>query len=185
MDHPQRVCKAAFRAVHRQGGRPKGAEKLLPFAQQGRCRMWPQGGPAPRSTHERLQATLRKRGKKPCRPACCAALLEELQAIVAPQVSEVEGRAPRPGCSQLVCHAEPEERRDMWLLMSEQFAPTPRRFKAQASSTRPPRHARRSRRPRCSTAAPGVAAARLLQRFSVNPEGIRFLVDMRAEMQPT
>jgi malonyl-CoA decarboxylase len=87
----------------------------------------------------------------------------------------------------VVCQATPEQRRDMWLLMSEQFvADPPRSSKAQASSTPPP-WARPTRRQAevLATAAPPVSPRRrLLQRFSVNPDGIRFLVDMRAELLP-
>ena len=66
---------------------------------------------APRSTHERLQATLR-RGQEALSPRALRRLHTDLQAVVAPQVSELE------------------ERRDMWLLLCEQFAPDATEFKS-------------------------------------------------------
>ena len=45
---------------------------------------------APRSTHERLQATLR-RGQEALSPRALRRLHTDLQAVVAPQVSELEG----------------------------------------------------------------------------------------------
>ena len=45
---------------------------------------------APRSTHERLQATLR-RGNEALSPRALRRLLADLQEVVAPQVSEIEG----------------------------------------------------------------------------------------------
>ena len=83
----------------------------------------------PRSTHERLQATLR-RGNEALSPRALRRLLADLQEVVAPRVSEVEGGARAQAVAQWYAQAEPEERRDMWLLMSEQFAPDATRFKS-------------------------------------------------------
>ncbi|MDY0106716.1 MAG: malonyl-CoA decarboxylase, partial [Giesbergeria sp.] len=82
-----------------------------------------------RSTHERLQATLR-RGEEALTPRALRRLLADLQEVVAPRVSEVEGGARAQAVAQWYAQAEPGERRDMWLLMSEQFAPDATRFKS-------------------------------------------------------
>jgi malonyl-CoA decarboxylase len=111
--------------------------------------------------------------------------LEELRGHCGCAGQRDRRRPPRAGCGALVRRATPEQRRDMWLLMSEQFVADPQKSKQPRPSLPPP-----SVRPTKPAAevhyrrATGVAARRLLQRFSVNPDGIRFLVDLRAEMQP-
>ena len=137
-----------------------------------------------RSTHERLQATLR-RGNEALSPRALRRLLADLQEVVAPRVSEVEGGARAQAVAQWYAQAEPEERRDMWLLMSEQFAPDATRFKS----------ARLRYEAAAGTEEEGQAEIhlrramvsprkRLLQRFAVFPQGMRFLVDLRAELLP-
>ncbi|HVL44528.1 MAG TPA: malonyl-CoA decarboxylase N-terminal domain-containing protein, partial [Acidovorax sp.] len=132
----------------------------------------------PRSTHERLQATLR-RGQEALSPRALRRLLADLQEVVAPQVSEIEGGRRAQAVAEWYAKAEPEERRDMWLLMCEQFAPDATRFKS----------ARQRYEAAAGTAEEGQAEislrralvsprTRLLQRFSVFPEGMRFLVDL-------
>lgn len=139
---------------------------------------------APRSTNERLAATLR-RGQEALSPRALRRLLADLQEVVAPQVSELEGGRRAQGVAQWYAAAEPEERRDMWLLLCEQFAPDATRFKS----------ARQRYEAAAGTAEEGQAEislrralvsprTRLLQRFAVFPEGMRFLVDMRAELLP-
>ncbi|MGE6339786.1 malonyl-CoA decarboxylase N-terminal domain-containing protein, partial [Acidovorax sp. NPDC077664] len=136
----------------------------------------------PRSTHERLQATLR-RGQESLSPRALRRLLADLQEVIAPQVSEIEGGRRAQAVAEWYAKAEPEERRDMWLLMCEQFAPDATRFKS----------ARQRYEAAAGTAEEGQAEislrramvtprTRLLQRFAVFPEGMRFLVDMRAEL---
>ena len=141
-------------------------------------------GPGPRSTRERLRATLRKK-EEALSPRVLRRTLEELRAIVDAGVSEVEGGRRAQGVANWYAHATPEERRDMWLLMSEQFTADPakvRKAQAQyAAAVGTPDEAAAEVLYRRATVSP---RRRLLQRFSVNPEGIRFLVDMRAEMQP-
>jgi malonyl-CoA decarboxylase len=137
-----------------------------------------------RSTHERLQATLR-RGNEALSPRALRRLLADLQEVVAPRVSEVEGGARAQAVAQWYAQAEPGERRDMWLLMSEQFAPDATRFKS----------ARLRYEAAAGTEEEGQAEIhlrramvsprkRLLQRFAVFPQGMRFLVDLRAELLP-
>ncbi|RLJ40495.1 malonyl-CoA decarboxylase [Acidovorax sp. 106] len=138
----------------------------------------------PRSTHERLQATLR-RGQEALSPRALRRLHTDLQEVVAPQVSELEGGRRAQAVAEWYATAEAEERRDMWLLLCEQFAPDATQFKS----------ARQRYEAAAGTAEEGQAEislrralvsprTRLLQRFAVFPEGMRFLVDMRAELLP-
>lgn len=160
------VVKEAVREVAREGGRE------------------PARSEQPRTTRERLQATLR-RGPEALSPRVLRRTLTELQAIIDSRVSEVEGGRRAQGFVQWYAKATPEERRDCWLLMSEQFvADTEKARIAQAQYTAAvgtPDEAAAEVRLRRATVSP---RRRLLQRFSVLPEGIRFLVDMRAEMLP-
>ncbi|WP_298928657.1 malonyl-CoA decarboxylase family protein [uncultured Ramlibacter sp.] len=137
-----------------------------------------------RSTRERLGATLRK-GEEALSPRVLRRTLEELQAIVDPRVSEVEGGRRAMGVARWYAKATPEQRRDMWLLMSEQFTADPAKVKkAQAqyaAAVGTPDEAAAEVQYRRATVSP---RRRLLQRFSANPGGIRLLVEMRAEMQP-
>ena len=111
--------------------------------------------------------------------------LQELKAIVDPQVGEVEGGRRAKGVALWYASATPEQRRDMWLLMSEQFVADAQKTKlAQAqfaASVGTPDEAVAEVRYRRATVSP---RRRLLQRFSAFPEGIRFLVDLRADMLP-
>jgi malonyl-CoA decarboxylase len=141
-------------------------------------------GAAGRTTRERLQATLR-RHQEALSPRVLRRTLTELQAIVDPQVSEVEGGRRARGVAGWYAKATAEQRRDCWLLMSEQFAPDPRKISV----------AREHYEAAHGTAEEGQAEirlrkafvsprTRLLQRFAVYPEGMRFLVDLRAELLP-
>ena len=111
--------------------------------------------------------------------------LEELKAIVDPSVSEVEGGRRARRVAQWYAHAAPEQRRACWHLMSEQFMADPVIAKnAQAkyaAAIGTAEEAVAEVRLRKSTVSP---RRRLLQRFSVFPEGIQFLVNMRAEILP-
>lgn len=137
-----------------------------------------------RSTHERLAATLRQK-EEALSPRVLRRTLQELKSIVDPQVSEVEGGRRAQGVAGWYAGATPEERRDMWLLMSEQFvadAQTTQRAQAQfASAVGTPDEAVAEVRYRRATVSP---RRRLLQRFSAFTKGIRFLVDLRADMLP-
>jgi len=138
-----------------------------------------------RSTHERLQATLRHK-EEALSPRVLRRTLTELQAIVDTQVSEVEGGRRAKGVAGWYAGAALNERRDMWLLMSEQFVADAQKAKlaqaqfAAAAGTSD--EAVAEVRYRRATVSP---RRRLLQRFSAFPEGIRFLVEMRADMLPS
>lgn len=137
-----------------------------------------------RSSRERLNATLRHK-EEALSPRVLRRTLTELQAIVDPSVSEVEGGKRACGVAQWYTKATPEQRQDCWLLMSEQFAPDASKVKA----------AREQYEAAVGTPDEGVAEirmrkalvsprTRLLQRFAVFPEGMRFLVDLRQELIP-
>jgi malonyl-CoA decarboxylase len=138
--------------------------------------------PAPRSSRERLKATLRRQDEA-LSPRALRRTLLDLQGIIDPNVSEVEGGRRAEVVAAWYAKATPEERRDCWLLMSEHFVADPRKAAAaQALYTAAigtPDEAAAEVRLRRATVSP---RRRLLQRFSVFPGGIRFLVDMRAEL---
>ncbi|WP_382157302.1 malonyl-CoA decarboxylase domain-containing protein [Hydrogenophaga sp. UC242_50] len=138
----------------------------------------------PRSTQERLDATLRQ-DEEAMSPRMLRQSLRDLQAIVDPLVSEVEGGRRAQAMMDWYASASPPHRRDLWLLMSERFVADPQRVKkAQAqfaAAVGTPDEAAAEVLYRRATVSP---RRRLLQRFSANPEGVRFLVDMRAELQP-
>ena len=137
-----------------------------------------------RSSRERLNATLRQK-EEALSPRILRRTLTELQSIIDPSVSEVEGGKRARGVAQWYSKATPEQRQDCWLLMSEQFAPDASKVKS----------AREQYEAAVGTPDEGVAEirlrkalvsprTRLLQRFAVFPEGMRFLVDLRAELMP-
>jgi malonyl-CoA decarboxylase len=138
----------------------------------------------PRSTQERLKATLRQ-DEEAMSPRMLRQSLKSLQGIVDPLVSEVEGGRRAHAMMAWYASASPPHRRDLWLLMSERFVADAQHVKkAQAqfaSAVGTPDEAAAEVLYRRATVSP---RRRLLQRFSANPEGVRFLVDMRAELQP-
>ncbi|MEO5659017.1 MAG: malonyl-CoA decarboxylase [Polaromonas sp.] len=137
-----------------------------------------------RLTHERLQATLRQ-DNEALSPRLLRRTLQDLRAIIDPRVSEVEGGRRARIVAAWYAAAPAEERRDMWLLMSEQFVADTQKVKdAQArfaAAVGTPDEAVAEVHYRRATVSP---RRRLLQRFSVYPGGIEFLVDLRAEMLP-
>ena len=136
-----------------------------------------------RSTHDRLKATLR-RTDEALSPRMLRRSLQELQAMIDPRVSEVEGGRRASAMAAWYAGATAQRRRDLWLLMSEQFLADPVKVKAAqaqfAAAVGTPDEAVAEVNYRRATVSP---RRRLLQRFSVYPGGIQFLVDMRAEMQ--
>ena len=138
----------------------------------------------PRSTRERLRATLRQSGEA-LSPRVLRRLLAELKHVIDPGVSEVEGGRRAKALQDWYAAASAEQRRDLWLLMSEMFVADPDKAKAAqaqfAAALGTPDEAVAEVNYRRATVSP---RRRLLQRFSVYTEGIPFLVGMRAEMQP-
>lgn len=142
------------------------------------------GKPAQRSTRERLDATLRQ-GDEALSPRMLRLALEELRGIIDPRVSEVEGGRRAAALAIWYQGATPARRRDLWLLMSEMFvADADKAREAQArfaAAVGTPDEAVAEVHYRRATVSP---RRRLLQRFSVYPGGVQFLVDLRAELQP-
>lgn len=143
--------------------------------------------PAPvaaRSTQERLKARLRQR-EEALSPRAMRQKLDELKAIVDSLVSEVEGGRRAGALMDWYHSASPAHRRDLWLLMSERFVADPAQVKAAqatfAAAVGTPDEAAAEVLYRRATVSP---RRRLLQRFSAHPDGIPFLVNLRAEMQP-
>jgi malonyl-CoA decarboxylase len=137
-----------------------------------------------RSTRERLDATLRKQ-KEALSPRSLRRTLAELQAVVDPRVSEVEGGRRAKALADWYAKASVEERQDLWLLISEQFGPDAVKVRA----------ARDDYDAALGSADEGSAEirlrralvsprTRLLQRFAAYPGGMRFLVNLRAELLP-
>jgi malonyl-CoA decarboxylase len=138
----------------------------------------------PRPLSERLEATLRRSGEA-LAPRALRRALVELQAVVDPGVSEVEGGRRAHDFVQWYAGRELDERRDIWLLMSERFAPDAQKLS----------DAREHHEAAVGTADEGQAEiqlrralasprARLLHRFAIEPDGMRFLVDLRAQLLP-
>ena len=137
-----------------------------------------------RSTRERLGATF-GRSHEALSPRVLRRTLAELQAVVDPRVSEVEGGRRALGVAQWYARATPQQRRDCWLLMSEHFGPDPAKLQLarlhyEASHGTPEEGAAEIRLRKAFTSP----RTRLLQRFAAFPEGMRFLVDLRAELLP-
>ena len=137
-----------------------------------------------RSTRERLDATVRQQ-KEALSPRSLRRTLTLLQAVVDPRVSEVEGGRRAKALADWYALAPTNERQDLWLLISEQFGPDAVKVRA----------ARDGYDAALGTVDEGQAEirlrralvsprTRLLQRFAAYPGGMRFLVDLRAELLP-
>lgn len=135
-----------------------------------------------RSTRERLKGSLR-RGDEIMSPRQLRGILEQLRSIVDNQVSEVEGGRRASQFADWYCQAKPEQRRDCWLLMSEQFAPDPQLvLQARQQYELALNTADEGRAEMALRLALVSPRARLLQRFAAFENGVRFLVDMRAQL---
>jgi malonyl-CoA decarboxylase len=161
----------------RPGHGPDGAKAATQSTKGKRA-----GGPRPLT--ERLEATLRRPGEA-LAPRALRRALVELQAVVDPRISEVEAGRRAHAVVQWYGARELDERRDIWLLMSERFAPDVRKL-----STARDQHEAAVGTPDEGQAEIGLRRAlaspraRLLQRFAIDPDGMRFLVDLRAELLP-
>ncbi len=137
-----------------------------------------------RTMRERLGSLLGRQGEA-LSPRVLRRTLAELQAVGNPLISDVEGARLAAGVAQWYARATAQQRHDCWLLMSEQFAPDvsmleeARRDYEAALGT--PAEAQAEVRLRRAFVSPRT---RLLQRFAAFPDGMRFLVDMRAELLP-
>ena len=137
-----------------------------------------------RSTTDRLKATLR-RGTESLSPRELRRLLADLQGAAASEVSDIEGGRLAEQVMQWYATAQPEERQDLWRLLCEQFLPDVAKIQ----------QAKQKYEVAIGTAGMGAAEKqlrkalltprmRLLQRFAVPPQGMRFLLDLRADLLP-
>ena len=137
-----------------------------------------------RTTRERLKATLRHQ-QEALSPRVLRRTLTELQAVVDPRVGELEGSRRARAVANWYSKASAEQRRDAWLLMSEQFAPDATKVNAAReqyeAALGTPEEGQAEIRLRRAFESPRT---RLLQRFAAFPDGMRFLVDLRAELLP-
>ena len=138
----------------------------------------------PRPLSERLEATLRRSGEA-LAPRALRRALVELQSVVDASVSEVEGGRRAHDFVQWYAGRELDERRDIWLLMSERFAPDAQKLsdarEHHEAAVGTPDEGQAEIQLRRSLASP---RARLLQRFAIEPDGMRFLVELRAQLLP-
>lgn len=138
--------------------------------------------PAPRSLEERLGATLRRFGEG-LSPRALRRALADLQSVADSRISEVEAGRRAAALMQWYAGLDADSRRDVWLLMSERFAPDVKKIQAarehfDAAADGSSQGEVRLRRALVSP------RTRLLQRFAVAEPGLRFLVDLRAELLP-
>lgn len=156
---------------------PPGADKTAPLTPKS-------AAAAPRRIEARLQATLRQEGEA-LSPRLLRRCLDDLQAVVDDRVSEIEGGRRAMAVAAWYAAAPPEQRRDLCLLMSEVFVADVQKTKeAQArfaAAVGTPDEAVAEVHYRRATVSP---RRRLLQRFSAYPEGVAFLVGLRAELLP-
>lgn len=137
-----------------------------------------------RSLRERLAGTLRHKDEA-LSPRLLRRTLTELQAVLDSQVSEVEGGRRASQFALWYATASPAQRRDCWLLMSEQFAPNP-----DVVETARGHYEAAQNTPDAGQAEIGLRRAlvsprsRLLQRFAAFPEGMQFLLELRTELLP-
>jgi malonyl-CoA decarboxylase len=133
---------------------------------------------------ERLDATLRHKDET-LSPRLLRRTLTELQAVLDSQVSEVEGGRRAEQFAHWYATASLAQRRDCWLLMSEQFAPDPKIIRAKREQYEASQNTADEGQAEISLRRALVSPrSRLLQRFAVFPTGMRFLVDLRSEILP-
>ncbi|WP_295538031.1 malonyl-CoA decarboxylase [uncultured Pseudacidovorax sp.] len=155
---------------------PPAADAPAPTASDGR---------PPRTLSERLDATLRRHGEA-LPPRGLRRLLEALQGVVDSRISEVEAGRRAHAVMESYQALAPEERRDVWLLMAECFAPDGARLRAarqqyEAAEPGSPEQAQAEAKLRRASTSP---RARLLQRFAIPEDGLGFLVGLRADLLP-
>ncbi len=138
--------------------------------------------PTVRTTHERLKATLR-RGAEVLPPRLLRRLMEDLQAASAEQVSDVEGGRRAKDVMDWYATATAAERQDLWLLICQQFGPDAQRLQlARQHYDKADSDLERGQAEIGLRRALSSARTRLLQRFAVPAGGMRFLLDLRAEL---
>ena len=137
-----------------------------------------------RSCRQRLDALIKIKGEA-LSPRVLRRVLAELQTVVDGHASEIEGGRRARAVADWYAQATPAERYDTWLLMSEHFVPDADQLRLARAhydmALGTPDEGQAEIGLRRAFASPRT---RLLQRFAVFPEGMRFLVDLRAELLP-
>ena len=131
---------------------------------------------------QRLKATLR-RGAEPNPPHVLRKLLEDLRAAADEQISEVEGARHAQEVMAWYGQASAAQREDLWQLLCEQFGPDGERLaqvREQFAKAQTPSEVSQAEIALRKSLV--SARTRVLQRFSVPQGGMRFLVDLRAEL---
>ncbi|NCW25354.1 MAG: malonyl-CoA decarboxylase, partial [Betaproteobacteria bacterium] len=137
-----------------------------------------------RSTSERLAASFKQQNEA-MSPRLLRRSLHVMQAVIDPGISEIEGGRRAEQLANIYVASSRERKVDFWRLMSEQFgidktkAEFERlRYEATLGTSDELAAEVRYRR---STVSP---RRRLLQRFANFQQGLQFLIEMRAELQP-
>jgi len=170
-------CRAALRKIRLR--RPQDLRKqLLEVASRGAPPVTKRAGA--RSTRERLQATLRQ-GDEALSPRVLRRILQELQAVIDERVSAGRRWSSRRSLDGLVrrCHIRPAA--GPLVADERNVCRRPGQGPGRSSQVCRPPWARRTRPPpRCRYRRATVSPRRrLLQRFSADATGIRFLVNLR------
>ncbi len=177
----QRRPRAGVRRVRRAAG---SAAAVGAAAGAGERPLPAPAASAAPATRERLQATCGASPRR-CRRACCAARWPSCRrsSSRASARSKAAG-APTPSPTGMRPR-RPRSGATAWLLMSEQFGPDAAEVKAARehyeAALGTPEEAPAEIRLRRALVSPRT---RLLQRFAAFPDGMRFLVDLRAELLP-
>ena len=142
-------------------------------------------GPGPtRSLDARLDGVVRK-GDEALSPRELRRILGELQSVVDGRVSEAEAGRRASAIAQWYAQASAAERIDCMSLMSEKFAHQPAEVEAARAEYEAaqgtPEQGHAEIRLRQALHSPRT---RLLQRFAAFAQGMRFLVNLRAELLP-
>lgn len=111
-------------------------------------------------------------------------LLRELQQVLDPSLSDVEGGRRAARIAQWYASANQQQRHNCWLLMSQHFQP---KVDAIVQAHQAYQDAQGSEAESAAEVqlrrAFTAPRTRLLQRFSAFGDGVRFLVDLRAQLQ--
>lgn len=157
-------------------------KRLAGFAETPASQAGPGTPAAKRSLKERLDATWSVDGEA-LSPRQLRAMLAEMEAAADAKISEVEGGRRARELALWYEQAAEAQRLDFFLLLSEQFAPDPALVE-QATQ----RYQRALKDPDDGQAEIALRRAlhsprsRLLQRFAVFPDGLGFLVGLRAQL---
>jgi malonyl-CoA decarboxylase len=136
--------------------------------------------PLPRTTGIRLQGG-KANGGEALKSKALNELLGQLKAVVDPSISEIEGGRRAQLVAQWYAEASAAQRLDCWQLMSEQFGLEASQIErvgvltSGAEGLSGAAEIALRRQLRCPRTA-------LIQRFSAYPDGVRFLIDLRADL---